>query len=96
MGAFLMVGKVAEVDGGYFGGYQKPANYKDHRRDRQLAVNQNGKRKAVVIVRERNGNSVPAVTARKAKRSIGSSRALKSVRPLTPTKLPVGMRSTSV
>jgi transposase-like protein len=54
-------GKVAEIDGGYFGGYVKPGNWKEHRRDRRLAVNQNGKRKAVVIVRERNGNSVPAV-----------------------------------
>ena len=54
-------GKVAEIDGGFFGGYQKPANFREHRRDRRLAANQNGKRKAVVIARERNGNSVPAV-----------------------------------
>jgi hypothetical protein len=54
-------GKVAEVDGGYFGGYIKPANYKENRRDRRLLRNQNGKRKVVVVVRERNGNSVPAV-----------------------------------
>jgi len=54
-------GKVAEVDGGYFGGYVKPANMKEHRRDRRMLRNQNGKRKAVVIVRERNGNSIPAV-----------------------------------
>jgi transposase-like protein len=54
-------GKVAEIDGGYFGGYVKPGNWKEYRRDRRKAENQNGKRKAVVIVRERNGNSVPAV-----------------------------------
>lgn len=54
-------GKVAEVDGGYFGGYIKPANERQHRRDRRLAKNQNGKRKVVVIVRERGGNGVPAV-----------------------------------
>ncbi len=54
-------GKVAEVDGGYFGGYVKPANFRENRRDRRLAENQNGKRKVVVIVRERGGNSVPAV-----------------------------------
>ncbi|MGD1015008.1 MAG: IS1595 family transposase [Roseiarcus sp.] len=54
-------GKVAEVDGGYFGGYVKPANLRENRRDRRLARNQNGKRKVVVIVRERNGGSVPAV-----------------------------------
>jgi transposase-like protein len=54
-------GKVAEVDGGYFGGYVKPANKKENRVDRRFAQNQSGKRKVVVIVRERDGNSVPAV-----------------------------------
>ncbi|MEH2472999.1 transposase-like protein [Nitrobacteraceae bacterium AZCC 2161] len=54
-------GKVAEVDGGYFGGYVKPSNMKENRRDRRLLRNQNGKRKVVVIIRERGGNSVPAV-----------------------------------
>jgi transposase-like protein len=54
-------GKEAEVDGGYFGGYVKPANQKEHRRDRRFTRNQSGKRKVVVIVRERGGNSVPAV-----------------------------------
>ena len=54
-------GKVAEVDVGYFGGYIKPANLKEDRIDRRFAKNQNGKRKVVVIVRERGGNSVPAV-----------------------------------
>jgi transposase-like protein len=54
-------GKIAEVDGGYFGGYVKPANLKEKRLDRRLAENQSGKRKVVVIIRERGGNSVPAV-----------------------------------
>jgi transposase-like protein len=54
-------GKVAEVDSGYFGGYVKPANLAEGRVDRRFALNQNGKRKAVIIIRERNGNSVPAV-----------------------------------
>ena len=43
------------------GGYVKPANQKVYCRDRRFARNQNGKRKVVVIVRERGGNSVPAV-----------------------------------
>ncbi|WP_213742070.1 IS1595 family transposase [Bradyrhizobium sp. dw_411] len=54
-------GKIVEVDGGYFGGYVKPANRKEDRIDRRFSVNQNGKRKVVVIIRERGGNSVPAV-----------------------------------
>jgi hypothetical protein len=53
--------KEAEIDGGYFGGCIKPANVKAHRRDRRLTRNQNGKRKVVVVVRERGGNSVSAV-----------------------------------
>jgi hypothetical protein len=39
----------------------KPANHVENRVDRRLAANQSGKRKVVVVVRERNGNSVPAV-----------------------------------
>ncbi|QXX75358.1 IS1595 family transposase [Methylovirgula sp. HY1] len=54
-------GKVVETDGAYFGGYVKPANRKEDRRDRRFLENQSGKRKVVVIVRERNGHSLPAV-----------------------------------
>jgi hypothetical protein len=54
-------GKEAEIDGGYFGGYVKPANLKEDRIDRRFARNQNGMRKVVIMVCERNGNSVPAV-----------------------------------
>jgi len=54
-------GKVAETDGAYFGGYVRPANFKENRRDRRLWKNQSGKRQSVIIVRERNGNSLPAV-----------------------------------
>src|SRR5712675_271754 len=54
-------GKQAEVDGGYFGGYVKPANLKEDRIDRRFSRNQNGKRKVVVVIRERGGQSVPAV-----------------------------------
>jgi transposase-like protein len=55
------VGKEAEIDGGYFGGYVKPANVREDRKDRRRWQNQSGKRKCVVIVRERNGASLPAV-----------------------------------
>ena len=50
-----------EVDGAYFGGHVKPANHKENRRDRRKAENQTGKRKVVVIVRERGGSTIPAV-----------------------------------
>lgn len=54
-------GKEAEIDGGYFGGYVKPANLKSDRKDRRMWENKSGKRQCVVIVRERNGNSLPAI-----------------------------------
>jgi hypothetical protein len=54
-------GKEAEIDAGWFGGYVKPANRKEDRVDRRFAENQSGKRKAVVVIRERNGSTLPAV-----------------------------------
>ncbi len=61
-------GKRAEVDGGYFGGYVKPANLRENRRDRRLRQNQSGKRKVVVVIRERGpeGKSLPGVFATEA------------------------------
>jgi transposase-like protein len=54
-------GKTCEIDSGWFGGHIRPTNLREKRIDRRLASNQTGKRKAVIIVRERSGNSVPAV-----------------------------------
>lgn len=54
-------GRVAEIDGGYFGGYVRPANLRENRRDLRLARNQTGKRKVVVVIREREGRTLPAV-----------------------------------
>lgn len=54
-------GETAEIDGAYFGGYVKPANARENRRDRRLAENRSGKRKVVVVVRERGGRTLPAV-----------------------------------
>jgi transposase-like protein len=54
-------GKTVEIDGAFFGGYIKPANHKENRRDRRLVKNQNGKRRCVVIMRERNGRTLPFV-----------------------------------
>ena len=54
-------GHEVAVDGAYFGGYVKPANIRTDRKDRRLWQNKSGKREVVVIVRERDGNSLPAV-----------------------------------
>jgi len=50
-----------EVDGCYVGGHLRPANFKENRIDRRLAKNQNGKRRVVVVMRERNGRTLPFV-----------------------------------
>jgi transposase-like protein len=56
-------GRKAEIDGAYFGGYVKPANRVENRRDRRLRQNQSGKRKTVVVIRERDGKTLPGVFA---------------------------------
>lgn len=54
---------IVEIDGAYFGGYVKPENHKDDRKDRRLSFNRSGKRQCVVIMRERKGRSLPFVVA---------------------------------
>ena len=53
-----------EIDGAYFGGYRKPENRKEDRVDRRLVEHQTGKRRAVVVMRERNGDTLPFVFGR--------------------------------
>jgi transposase-like protein len=55
------VSGTVSVDGAYFGGHVRPANHVDNRVDRRLAVNQTGKRRVVVIAREKNGKTLPFV-----------------------------------
>jgi len=55
------VGGEVEIDGAYFGGYVKPENRKEDRKDRRLLVNQSGKRRVVVVMRERKGKTLPFV-----------------------------------
>ncbi|MEO6716667.1 MAG: IS1595 family transposase [Novosphingobium sp.] len=50
-----------EIDGAYFGGHIRPANNRTNRVDRRLAMHQTGKRQSVVIMRERDGESLTAV-----------------------------------
>lgn len=50
-----------EIDGAYFGGYVKPTNWKENRRDRRLPENRNGKRRVVIVVRERKGRALTFV-----------------------------------
>jgi transposase-like protein len=53
-------GEVA-VDGAYFGGHIRPANHVENRVDRRLSKHQTGKRRVVVIAREKGGKTLPFV-----------------------------------
>ena len=54
-------GRVAEIDGAYFGGHVRPANRAADRIDRRRAENQSGKRRVVVAMRERDGRTLAQV-----------------------------------
>lgn len=58
-----LVGEV-EVDGAYFGGYVRPESRRLDRKDRRKKVNQTGKRRVVVVARERHGSTVVEVRHR--------------------------------
>lgn len=60
IGRGKVTGRV-EVDGAYFGGYIKPANYKKKRKDRREAATSSGKRRVVVVLRERGGKALTIV-----------------------------------
>ncbi len=55
------VSGTVEVDGAYFGGHIRPANHTENRVDRRRAVHQTGKRRVVVVARERGGKVLPFV-----------------------------------
>ena len=61
--AGITLNGIVEIDGAYFGGYVKPENHKDDRKDLRLTANRSGKRQCVVIMRERKGRSLPFVVA---------------------------------
>jgi hypothetical protein len=42
-----------EIDGAYFGGYVKPANNKENRRDRRLWKNQSGNQRELPLMGQR-------------------------------------------
>ncbi len=50
-----------EVDGAYFGGHVKQKNEVAERVDRRAAEEKTGKRQVVVVMRERNGRTLPFV-----------------------------------
>jgi transposase-like protein len=55
-----------EVDGCYIGGHIRPTNLKANRMDRRLVQHQTGKRRVVVVARERKGRTKTTVTKSEA------------------------------
>lgn len=55
----MVLNGTVEVDGCYVGGHVRPANRKADRVDRRTAENQSGKRKCVVVLRQRDGRTLP-------------------------------------
>ena len=56
-------GRVAEIDGAYFGGHVRPENRAADRVDRRRTANRSGKRRVVVAMRERGGRTLAQVFA---------------------------------
>src|SRR6195952_3703181 len=56
-------GRVAEIDGAYFGGHVRPENRAADPVDRRGARDRGGKRRAVVVMRERGGRTLAQVFA---------------------------------
>jgi hypothetical protein len=88
-------GRKAEIDGAYFGGYVKPANRVENRRDRRLRQNQSGKRKTVVVIRERDGKTLPGVSPRKSPRSTSFAPGSPGAPKFMPTKAVRGTNCTA-
>lgn len=56
----------AAVDGAYFGGYIKPANRREDRKDRRRKIYQTGKRQVVIVARELDGETLTHVAKSEA------------------------------
>ena len=57
---------VVEIDGGWFGGHVRPENHRVARIDRRRRQHQSGKRRCVVVMRQRGGPTVTAVVKHEA------------------------------
>lgn len=55
-----------EVDGAVFGGHVRPANLRERRIDRRRLANRGGKRRVVVVLRQRGGRTLTRTFLREA------------------------------
>lgn len=64
--AGMKLADTVEVDGAYFGGHVRPANCKEDRVDRRLLRHRTGKRRVIVVLRERGGRTLTRAFLREA------------------------------
>ncbi len=64
--AEVKLANIVEIDGAYFGGHVRPANFKEDRVDRRLLKNRTGARRVVVALRERGGRTLTRAFLREA------------------------------
>ncbi len=88
-------GKVAEVDGGYFGGYVKPANHREDRNDRRLAGTRPASARSSSSSASATAIRSRPCSARKAKPSHSSRLASPRAPSSMPTKPRHGMSFTA-
>ncbi len=62
-------GRLAEIDGVYFGGYVRPENRTADRVDRRRAENRSGERRVVLVMRERRGRTLAQVFGGEGRRA---------------------------
>ena len=61
----LTLDGTVEIDGCYIGGHRRKENRKADRKDARLVENQTGKRRCVLVLRQRSGRTVTCQSARK-------------------------------
>ena len=86
------LGGHVEVDVAYIGGHIRPENRNEDRRDRRLAMHQAGKRRGVMVMRERADLPHAAITEDQVVPFI--RRSVATAPRSTPTNRPHGMRCT--
>ena len=75
-----------EIDGCYIGGHRRKENRKVDRKDARLVENQTGKRRCILVLRQRSGRTVTAVTlteSREAAVALAKKHVARGARMLT-------------
>ena len=81
---------VVEIDGGWFGGHVRRENHRVARVDRRRRQHQSGKRRCVVVMRQRSGPTVTAVVNMRLRPFRSFVVASPEAVPSTPTRQELG------